>query len=170
MISYATVKARPVPYYTTRTPRVNWNDQDAVREYLQESWSQKLCTPHGATAHGVDAGAYEFISYHWLFKAYHALGMPSCRSERAFKNMYVASYLGGSAKIEDYWETYMEHLNDRYEDKHGRKKLGAGERAAVEEWRRVMDAIEAQEEEKDDWELNEERRERRNERISTEQQ
>ncbi|KAL8896412.1 MAG: hypothetical protein Q9207_007718 [Kuettlingeria erythrocarpa] len=170
MISYATVKALPAPYYTTRAPRVDWTDEDAVREYLQASWSSKLCTLHGATAYGVDAGPYKFASYHWLYKAYHALGMPHCRSQQAFQDTYIAGYLDGAAKIEDYWEIYMEHLNDRYEHEQRRKKLGAGERAAVEDWRELMDAIEAQEEEKDDWEVEEEQRERGNERISTEQQ
>lgn len=132
-----------------------------------ELWGNKLYTPHGATSYGMEAGDYEFISYHWLYRAYHALCMPAFRNEGVYRRKYIVSYLSCAAKIKNYWEIYMDNLEDRYDDEDERKTIGTSDKAAVEEWKQLRKEKEDEEEEKDDVQIKREKREWRNERTST---
>ncbi|KAL8926562.1 MAG: hypothetical protein Q9208_002889 [Pyrenodesmia sp. 3 TL-2023] len=112
MSAYPTEEARPVPYLTTGQPYVDWSDRAAARAYLRSNWGHRLCTAHGATSAAKPARAYCFTSYHWLWKAFNALGVPHSETEEDFREKYISKYLAGVAEVESFWNKFLTETND----------------------------------------------------------
>lgn len=75
-----------------------------------------LCTAHGALPSCSSEEPTVFLDYKYLYLAYKKVGMPNCRTKKAFEQKYLFEYIGTYRISEkDFWQIYLRHLEAKFD-------------------------------------------------------